>query len=58
MQLNHLAAMTIFALLAAIAFAAFGRRALAARIRYAAWCFAVLIILAVGVGWLLFPLSR
>ncbi|HEY6466588.1 MAG TPA: hypothetical protein VIY69_11390 [Candidatus Acidoferrales bacterium] len=58
MQLSHLALMTLFALLVAIAFAALGRRTFASRIRYAAWCFAILMVLAIGIGWLLFPLSR
>lgn len=58
MQLNHLAAMILFALLVAIAFGAMGQRTLAGRIRHAAWCFAMLLLLAIGVGWLLFPLSR
>lgn len=58
MQLSQLATMTLFALLVAIAFAAFGQRTFTARIRYAAWCFAALMVLAISVGWLLFPLSR
>ena len=58
MQLDHLATMTLFALLIAIAFAALGQRTLRGRIRQAAWCFAILMLLAIGVGWLLFPLSR
>jgi len=58
MQLNHLATMILFAFLVAIALAAMGQRTLAGRIRHAAWCFVILLLLAIGVGWLLFPLSR
>lgn len=58
MQLSHFAIVTLFALLVAIAFGALGQRTFVARIRYAAWCFAILMVLAIGVGWLLFPVSR
>lgn len=58
MQLSHLATMTLFALLVAIASAALGQRTLRGRIRHAAWFFAILMLLAISVGWLLFPISR
>jgi hypothetical protein len=58
MPLDHLLTMTLFALLVAMAFAALGERTLAGRLRYAVCCFAILMILAIGTGWLLFPLSR
>lgn len=58
MQVNHLATMALFALLVAVALAALGHRTFANRIRHAALCFLILIVLAIGAGWLLFPLSR
>ena len=58
MPLSHFASMTLFALLVSIAFAAIGQRALAARIRRAIWSFALFMLIAVGVAWLLFPLSQ
>lgn len=58
MQLSHLASMTLFAMLVSIALAAVGQRNMAARLRQAAWSFALLMLAAIGVAWLLFPLSR
>ncbi|MGH9573136.1 MAG: hypothetical protein ACRD40_06345 [Candidatus Acidiferrales bacterium] len=50
--------MTLFALLVSIAFAAVGQHAFATRIRRAIWSFALFMLIAIGVAWLLFPLSR
>ena len=58
MRLSHLVSMTLFALLVSIAFAAIGQRALAARVRRAIWSFALFMLIAIGIAWLLFPLSR
>lgn len=58
MHLSHLASMTLFALLVSIAFAAIGQRALAARITRAICSFALFMLIAIGLAWLLFPLSR
>jgi len=58
MQLSHLTLMILFALLISIAVAAVGQRTVAARLRQAAWCFALLMLAAIGVAWLLFPRSR
>ncbi|HKV46854.1 MAG TPA: hypothetical protein VJN69_02095 [Candidatus Acidoferrales bacterium] len=56
--MSHLASMTLFALLVSIAFAAIGQRALAARITRAICSFALFMLIAIGLAWLLFPLSR
>jgi uncharacterized membrane protein len=58
MQLSQFAMMGLFAMLVAVAFAALGQRTFAGRVKHAAWCFAILMVLAIGVSWLLFPLSR
>lgn len=58
METHHFAAMTLFALLASVAFCALGQRSLAERVRHAALCFLLFMVFAVGVAWLLFPLSR
>jgi hypothetical protein len=58
MQISHLAGMALFALLVSVGFASLGEQPLAARIRHGAWCFAVFMAVAVGIAWLLLPLSQ
>jgi hypothetical protein len=58
MHLSHLLSMALFSLLASVAFSAIGQRALAWRIQRAIWSFALFMLIAIGVAWLLFPLSR
>lgn len=58
MQTHHFAAMALFAMLVSAAFAALGQRTGAGRMRHAAVCFLLFVVSAVGVAWLLLPLSR
>lgn len=58
MRLSHLVSMTLFALLVSLAFAAIGQRTLAARIQRAICSFAFFMLIAIGVAWLLLPLSH
>jgi hypothetical protein len=55
MRLTHFQAMTVFALLLAMTFASLGRRSTRARIRYAVLAFLCFMLVAVAIGWLLFP---
>lgn len=50
--------MLTFALLVSVAFACSGRRTLAMRIKYALLCFLLFLAIAVGIAWLMYPLSR
>ncbi len=50
--------MVAFALLVSIAFACFGRRTLAGRIKYALLSLAIFLAIGVGIAWLMYPLSR
>ncbi len=58
MPTHHFAALALFALLASITFAALGQRTIAERIRHAAKCFVIFMLVVVGLAWLLYPLSR
>jgi hypothetical protein len=58
MSIGHLGAMAILALLLSLAFASIGHQTIMERVRHAAWCFFLFLAFAVGVAWLLFPLSR
>jgi hypothetical protein len=57
-RMNHFAAMILFALLIATAFAALGQRNGLERLRYAIWSFALFILIGVGIAWLMYPFSR
>lgn len=58
LRINHFAAMVLFALLIATAFAALGQRNGLQRLRYAIWSFALFILIGVGIAWLMYPFSR
>jgi hypothetical protein len=58
MQTDHFAGMLLFALLVSVAFAALGKRSPARRVRNATISFFLFMTFALGVAWLLFPLSR
>ncbi len=50
--------MVLFAALVSVALASLGRRTMAARIRYALWTLALFLFIAIGIAWLMYPLSR
>lgn len=57
-HLSHLEAMLLFALIISIAFGMLGRRRPKERIKYAAWSFVLFVLIAVAVGWAMYPFSR
>jgi len=57
-RMNHFWAMVLFAALVSMALASLGRRTFRGRIRYALWTLALFLIVAIGVAWLMYPLSR
>lgn len=57
-HLSHLQAMTIFALVAAVAFGFLSRRSAYQRARYIAWSFFLFLTVAISLGWLMYPASR
>lgn len=57
-HLTHFQAMTIFALVAAVAFGFLSRRTAYQRARYIAWTFFLFLAVAITIGWLMYPASR
>ena len=58
MNLGHFAAMAIFAALVSVALACLTQRTVKGKIKYAAWTFAMFIVVSVGIAWLMYPFSR
>lgn len=58
MILNHFQAMVIFALAVSVAFAFLSKNNMSERIRYAVWAFFAFLVVAIGIGWLMYPFSR
>ena len=57
-RLSHLQAMVIFALVVSVAFGFLSRRSLFERGKYILWSFFLFLVIGVGIGWLMYPLSR
>ena len=58
MMLNHFQGMLIFALAVSLAFAFLSKNRMSERIRYAVWAFLAFLVVAIGIGWLMYPFSR
>ena len=58
MQINHFAAMALFALFISIAFAALQRESFSGSVRRAALSFLMFMACAIALAWLFLPLSR
>jgi hypothetical protein len=57
-MINHFQAMLIFALAVSLAFAFLSKNSMNERIRYGVWAFLAFLVVAIGIGWLMYPLSR
>jgi putative Mn2+ efflux pump MntP len=58
LQLNHFAAMALFAGAVSVAFGFLSRRPALDRLKYIAWSFALFVFIAIALGWAMYPLSR
>lgn len=58
MILDHFQTMVIFALAVSLAFAFLSKNKTGERIRYAIWAFLAFLVVAVGIGFLMYPFSR
>jgi uncharacterized membrane protein len=58
MILNHFATMVIFALAVSAAFALLSKNSTSERVRYAIWAFLAFLVVAFGLGWLMYPFSH
>lgn len=58
MILNHFQTMVIFALAVSAAFAFLSKNTMNERVRYTLWAFLAFLVVAIGIGWLMYPFSR
>ena len=58
MTLAHFQAMVLFALAVSLVFAFLSKPTMSERVRYALWSFLAFLVVAVGIGWLMYPFSR
>jgi hypothetical protein len=57
-NLTHFGAMTFFALVVSITFAFLSKRTAAERFQYSLWAFLAFLVIAIGIGWMMYPFSR
>ena len=57
-MITHFQAMIIFALVVSLAFAILSKTMTNERIRYAVWAFLAFLVVAIGIGWLMYPFTR
>ena len=53
LQFSHFQALLLFALIISLAFGTLGRRRPLERLKYAAWSFAMFLLVGIALGWLL-----
>jgi len=58
MQLSHFQAMLFFAAVISVAFAFLTKNTWAERIKYALWSFLAFVLVAIAIGWLMYPFPR
>jgi heme A synthase len=58
MILNHFQTMVVFALAVSLAFAFLSKQTMNERVRYLVWAFLAFLVVAIGIGWLMYPFSR
>jgi hypothetical protein len=58
MALTHFQTMLLFAFIVSVVFAFLSRRSLGARLRYTILAFLGFLLVAVAIGWLMYPASH
>ena len=58
MTISHFPAMVIFAVVVSLVFAFLSKPTMVERLRYALWAFVAFLVVAIGIGWLMYPFSR
>ncbi len=58
LHLSHFQSLLLFAVIISLVFGTLGRRDPLERLKYAAWSFAMFVLVAIGLGWLMYPFSR
>jgi hypothetical protein len=57
-NLTHFGALLFFALVISATFAFLSKRSIRERAHYALWAFLAFLVVAVGIGWLMYPFSQ
>ncbi|HSZ19077.1 MAG TPA: hypothetical protein VK770_04755 [Candidatus Acidoferrum sp.] len=57
-SLTHFQAMLFFAVVVSITFAFLSKRGLTERVKYSMWAFLAFLLVAIGIGWLMYPFSQ
>jgi len=57
-NLTHFGALLFFALVVSLTFAFLSKRGIADRVKYTLWAFLAFLLVAIGIGWLMFPFSQ
>jgi ABC-type Mn2+/Zn2+ transport system permease subunit len=58
LHFSHFQSLLLFALIISLAFGTLGRRKPIERVKYAAWCFAMFVLVGIALGWLMYPFSK
>jgi cell division septal protein FtsQ len=58
MNLTHFQSMVLFAFIVSLGFAFLSRRRLKSRIRYLVWAFVAFLLVAITIGWIMYPASH
>ncbi len=58
MLLSHFQALLLFALVISVAFSCLSKRTLSERVKYAIWSFLAFLLVAIAIGWLMYPFSQ
>jgi hypothetical protein len=56
--LTHFGALLFFALVVSVTFAFLSKRGATERLHYTLWAFLAFLLVAIGIGWLMFPFSQ
>jgi len=57
-NLTHFGALLFFALVVSLTFAFLSKRGVADRVKYTLWAFLAFLLVAIGIGWLMYPFSQ
>lgn len=58
MTLTHFQTMALFAFIVSVSFAFLSRRKFSSRLKYTLWAFLGFILVAVVIGWMMYPASH
>jgi len=57
-SLTHFGALAFFALVVSVTFAFLSKRDTSERAKYFLWAFVAFLLVAIGIGWLMYPFSQ